>query len=138
MKPLFTTAATSQGGRDGRVVSEDGVIDLDVRAPKEMGGPGGHATNPEQLFAAGYSTCFNSALNLVIRKERVSTGNPEVTANVSIGKDSDGGYGLAAKLQIKIPDVDRETAQKLVKEASKVCPYAKATRGNIEVEYEVL
>ncbi|SDX24307.1 peroxiredoxin, Ohr subfamily [Marininema mesophilum] len=138
MKPLFTTAVTSQGGPEAKIASKDGVIDLDVRKAKEMGGPGGHATNAEQLFAAGFATDFNTCLGIVIQKEGVNAGYPEVTANVSIGENSKGGYSLAAKLQVKIPDVDRETAEKLAKAADQICPYSNATRGNIEVELEVI
>ncbi|SFS46401.1 organic hydroperoxide resistance protein [Marininema halotolerans] len=136
MKPLYTATVVAHGGREGKVKSEDGVIDLDLRMPKEMGGPGGEATNPEQLFAAGYAACFDSALGLVIRKERVKAGQTKVNAHVSIGKDDDG-YGLGVKLEVTIPDVDHDTAQKLVEAAHQVCPYSKATRGNIEVELEV-
>ncbi|MCH5585774.1 organic hydroperoxide resistance protein [Shimazuella sp. AN120528] len=134
MESLYTAQVTAEGGRNGRVVSSDGVIDLEVKMPKSLGGPGGEATNPEQLFAAGYSACFDSALNLVIRKKRLKeVESTKVTANVSIGKDTDGGFGLAVQLDVQIVGVDKETAQELLEAAHQVCPYSKATRGNIDV-----
>ncbi|MFC4076677.1 organic hydroperoxide resistance protein [Salinithrix halophila] len=138
MKPQYTARATTVGGRDGRVKSSDGILDLNISMPKEMGGSGGQATNPEQLFAAGYSACFGSALALVARKHKVTLDkDPEITADVSIGKDdADGGFKLAVKLTVKIPGVSHKEAQKLVKAAHEVCPYSKATRGNIDVQLE--
>lgn len=106
--------------------------------PKEMGGPGGDASNPEQLFAAGYAACFDSALALVARQKRVKTGETQVTAHVSIGKDEEGGFALSARLEVQIPGVEEETAQELVEAAHQVCPYSKATRGNIDVTLNVL
>jgi lipoyl-dependent peroxiredoxin len=133
MKPLYTAAVSVTGGRDGHIRSEDGVLDMDVRSPKELGGSGEKATNPEQLFAAGYAACFDSALNLVLReaKKKVDT---EVTANVTIGKDEeDGGFKLAVRLDVSIPGMEKEEAQEFVHKAHNTCPYSKATRGNIEV-----
>ncbi|MDR6224369.1 organic hydroperoxide resistance protein [Desmospora profundinema] len=138
MKPIYTAVVNAEGGRNGKVVSTDGVIDLDVRMPKELGGPGGSATNPEQLFAAGYAACFDSALGLVARQKRVKTGETQVTAHVSIGKDEDGGFALSAILEVQVPGVDEETARELVEAAHQVCPYSKATRGNIDVTLHVL
>ncbi|SMO63779.1 organic hydroperoxide resistance protein [Melghirimyces algeriensis] len=138
MKPIYTASVTAEGGRNGKVVSPDGVINLDVRMPKEMGGPGGDASNPEQLFAAGYAACFDSALALVARQKRVKTGETQVTAHVSIGKDEEGGFALSARLEVQIPGVEEETAQELVEAAHQVCPYSKATRGNIDVTLNVL
>jgi Ohr subfamily peroxiredoxin len=139
MEALYTAKVTAEGGRNGRVVSSDGVIDLEVKMPKGLGGPGGEATNPEQLFAAGYAACFDGALNLVIRKKRLKeVESTKVTANVSIGKDTDGGFALAVQLDVQITGVDKNTAQELLEAAHQVCPYSKATRGNIDVVLHVV
>ena len=133
MKPLYTASVTVSGGREGHVKSEDGILDFDVRSPKELGGSGEKATNPEQLFAAGYAACFDSALNLVLRKDKKDT-NTSVTANVTIGKDEeDGGFKLAVRLDVSIPDLSKDEAKEYVEKAHATCPYSKATRGNIEV-----
>jgi Ohr subfamily peroxiredoxin len=138
MEKLYTATATAIGGREGKVVSSDQVLDLQVKMPKGLGGPGGDYTNPEQLFAAGYSACFDSALGLVIRNKKLKVEGTQVTAHVSIGKDeADGGFKLAVKLEVAITGVEREVAQELVEAAHQVCPYSKATRGNIEVELTV-
>jgi Ohr subfamily peroxiredoxin len=138
MEALYTAKVTAEGGRNGRVVSSDGVIDLEVKMPKSLGGPGGEATNPEQLFAAGYAACFDSALNLVIRQKRLKeVQSTKVTANISIGKDTDGGFALSAQLDVQVDGVDKATAQELVEAAHQVCPYSKATRGNIDVVLNV-
>ncbi|RFU61515.1 organic hydroperoxide resistance protein [Bacillus sp. V59.32b] len=134
MKPLYTTAVKASGGREGHVQSEDGIINFQVRMPKELGGSGEKATNPEQLFAAGYAACYDSALNLVIRKEKVKADNTEVTANVTIGKDeADDGFKLAVRLDVSIPGVSKEEAESLAQKAHQVCPYSKATRDNMDV-----
>ena len=138
IEKLYTAEATATGGRNGNVKSSDGVLDLEVRMPKELGGGAGAFTNPEQLFAAGYSACFDSALNMIIKTEKVTAGETQVTAKVSIGKNGSGGFGLAVKLSVSIPDVSKEVAQSLVEKAHHVCPYSNATRGNIEVELEVI
>ncbi len=132
METLYTAVATSIGGRNGHVKSSDGVLDFDVKPPKEMGGPGGAYTNPEQLFAAGYSACFGSALNHValLKKKRI---DPAVTAKVSIGKKNDGGFMLAVEMNVNIPGMDQKEAEQLVQEAHQVCPYSNATRNNVEV-----
>jgi Ohr subfamily peroxiredoxin len=123
---------SSGGGRDGAVRSDDGIIDLEVKMPPALGGPGG-ATNPEQLFAAGYAACFHSALRSVARTEKVSlTEDATVEAAVAIGTD-DTGFGLAVTLTATVPGVDQAQADDLVAKAHQVCPYSKATRGNIEV-----
>jgi Ohr subfamily peroxiredoxin len=107
--------------------------------PKELGGPGGSGTNPEQLFAAGYGACYESALANIARKEGVKLQDVEVTTNVSIGKDdSDGGFRLAVRMDVKLPGIDRAQAEDLAEKAHAFCPYSKATRGNIEVELNVL
>ena len=134
MKVLYTAAATATGGRNGQVKSDNGVLDLQVRAPKAMGGANDDYTNPEQLFAAGYAACFDSALNHVIRQEKVRTGETSVTAKVSIGSIENGAFGLAVELAVNIPEVSIEEAQRLTERAHQVCPYSNATRNNIEVK----
>ncbi len=133
MDILYTAQATTSGGRNGKVRSSDNVLDLELRMPKGLGGAGGDYTNPEQLFAAGYSACFDGALNLVARMQKTALQNTEVTAHVSIGKNEAGKLGLAVKLEVKIPNVEKEAAQKLLEAAHQVCPYSNATRNNIEV-----
>lgn len=133
MEKLYTAKATATGGRNGHIKSSEGSLDAETRIPKEMGGPGGNYVNPEILFAGGYAACFDSALNLIIRSEKVQTGTTTVTAEVSIGKLGNGGFGLAVTLEAEIPGVDKEKAEELVKKAHGVCPYSNATRGNVEV-----
>jgi Ohr subfamily peroxiredoxin len=135
---LYTASATANGGRDGRVVSDDGQLDVMVAPPKEMGGRGG-ATNPEQLFAAGFAACFHSALNVVARQARKDASGSTVTGRVGIGKVAGGtGYGLRVDLVVALPNVGYDEARELVAKADKVCPYSNATRGNIEVTHEVV
>ncbi|WP_310961990.1 organic hydroperoxide resistance protein [Nocardioides terrisoli] len=126
---LYTIAATAQGGRSGHVSSEDGVVDLDLGKPGSRSNP---VANPETLFAAGYAACFNGALNLVAGQEGLDTSESTVTADVTFGK-TDSGFGLAVSLVARIPGVDAEQAQRLTEKAHEVCPYSKATRGNIDV-----
>jgi osmotically inducible protein OsmC len=137
MKTLYTTKATATGGRNGQVKSENGIIDLEVRHPKALGGANDDFANPEMLFAAGYSACFDSALNLVIKKENIQTGSTTVTANVSIGQNDAGGFSLEAELHATIPGVTIEVAQLLIEKAHQVCPYSNATRGNMPVKLTV-
>ena len=132
VKPLYTADATAVGGREGHVRSGDGFVDVDLQPPTAMGGPGG-ATNPEELFAAGYAACFQSALGVVARRQKVSVDGSTVKAEVSIGTVEGGGFGLAVNLEVHIPDVDDETTGSLIEAAHQVCPYSNATRGNIEV-----
>jgi Ohr subfamily peroxiredoxin len=130
---LYTAKATATGGRDGRAVSSDHVIDLPLSTPKEMGGPGkADSTNPEQLFAAGYAACFDGALNLVARLAKTPITGSTVEADVSFGKDGDN-YGLAVDLKVNLPGFEQAQAEELVAKAHQVCPYSRATRGNIEV-----
>ncbi|MFD4029134.1 organic hydroperoxide resistance protein [Streptomyces sp. NPDC058637] len=136
MDVAYTAVATAENGRDGRVSSDDGRLDVVVNPPKAMGGSGA-GTNPEQLFAAGYSACFQGALGVVARQEKAGISGPTVTASVSIGRTRAGGFGLEAAISVSIPDVDRATAQALVEKAHQVCPYSNATRGNIQVELSV-
>lgn len=137
MKTLYTIGATATGGRNGQVKSENGIIDLQVRYPKALGGANEDYANPEMLFAAGYSACFDSALNLVIKNEKIQTGETSVTAKVSIGQIENGGFGLAVELHANVPNVTLEQAQALIEKAHQVCPYSNATRGNIEVKLTV-
>ena len=134
MKAMYTAEATATGGRNGHVKSDNGVLDIQVRAPKAMGGANDDNTNPEQLFAAGYAACFDSALNHTIRQEKVKTGETSVTAKVSIGSTENGAFGLAVELAVNIADVSIEEAQRLTDRAHQVCPYSNATRNNIEVK----
>jgi Ohr subfamily peroxiredoxin len=137
MEAIYTAVATATHGRDGRAVSSDGRLDLQLAIPTEMGGAGGQGTNPEQLFAAGYSACFASALGLVGRAAKVDVSDAAVTAEVGIGKQGEG-FGLAVTLRVELPEtVDAETGRKLVEQAHQVCPYSNATRGNIDVELVV-
>jgi Ohr subfamily peroxiredoxin len=135
-RPLYTAKASATGGRSGHVVSDDGILDLDMRPPKEMGGPGG-ASNPEQLFAAGYAACFQNALAVVGRRAKVDTSASTVEADVSIGPVPGGAYGLAVTLRVAIPGVEPATVRSLTEAAHQVCPYSNATRGNIDVTLEV-
>ncbi|MET7713421.1 organic hydroperoxide resistance protein [Streptomyces sp. NPDC005407] len=132
---LYTAAATAENGRDGRVVTHDGRLDLVVNPPKEMGGSG-TGTNPEQLFAAGYSACFQGALGVVARRENADISGSTVTAEVGIGKN-DEGFGIIVRISANIPNVDAATAKDLLEKAHQVCPYSKATRGNITVDLAV-
>ena len=138
MKALYEAQATATGsGRGGHVLSSDGVIDTELAVPKEMGGPGGEKTNPEQLFAAGYSACFHGALGVVARQAKQKIDGSSVTAKVTIGSLDEGGFGLAVELEVAVPDVDRAVVQELVEKAHQVCPYSNATRGNIDVQLTV-
>jgi lipoyl-dependent peroxiredoxin len=134
MKALYTAKATAKGGRDGKVTSSDGVLDVALGMPKSLGGSGAEgATNPEQLFAAGYAACFDSALNLVARQEKKKIQS-NVTGEVSIGKDTDGGFKLSVVLSVAVNGVELDEAKQIVEKAHGVCPYSKATNGNIDVE----
>ncbi|AJW62297.1 Organic hydroperoxide resistance protein OhrA [Elizabethkingia miricola] len=137
MKTLYTIGATATGGRNGHVKSDNGVLELEVRYPKGLGGANDDYANPEMLFAAGYSACFDSALNLVIKSAKIKTGETTVTAKVGIGQIENGGFGLEVELHANIPGVTIEEAQDLIKKAHQVCPYSNATRGNIEVKLTV-
>ncbi|WP_306204959.1 organic hydroperoxide resistance protein [Actinoplanes sp. RD1] len=138
MQAIYTAVATASGdGRNGHTRTDDGQLDLDVRIPKEMGGPGG-ATNPEQLFAAGYAACFHSALKGVARRAKVSIDNTEITTRVGIGSIGENRFGLSVELDLHAPGLDRETAQQLLEAAHQVCPYSNATRGNVEVTLRVI
>ncbi len=139
MKVLYTTQATSTGGRSGSSKSADGVLAITLTTPKELGGDGATGTNPEQLFAAGYSACFLGALKFVAGKASVKIpADATVTAKIGIGPRDDGaGFGIEAALTITVPGVDRATVEKLVEQAHVVCPYSHATKGNIPVTLTV-
>ena len=132
---VYTTESTATGGgRDGHVKSADGRIDLETRPPKAMGG-NGEGTNPEQLFSAGYAACFLGALRLVAGKSKVTLGDAtNVTVEIGFGKDSAGGFGLTGKIVGYLAGVEQSVADELVEQAHQVCPYSKATRGNVDVD----
>jgi Ohr subfamily peroxiredoxin len=136
MDTVYTAIATSTGdGRNGHARSSDGILDVDLATPKEMGGAGG-ATNPEQLFAAGYAACFHSALKGVARAEKATLSDSSVTAEVGIGPNGAGGFGLEVALHVELGGMQQEAAEALVAKAHQVCPYSNATRGNVEVTLE--
>jgi Ohr subfamily peroxiredoxin len=132
-KALYTTSATATGGRDGRARTADGSLNVWLDLPAELGGKG-HGNNPEQLFAAGYSACFLSAMKNVAASQKIALpADTSVTANIGIGPRSEGGFGISAALTIDIPGMEREAAQALIETAHSVCPYSNALRGNVEV-----
>ncbi|AFK63976.1 organic hydroperoxide resistance protein [Advenella kashmirensis WT001] len=132
-KVLYTATATATGGREGRATSSDKVLDVQLSTPRELGGAGGPGTNPEQLFAAGYSACFLGALKFVAAKQKVALpADTTVTGQVGIGQIPTG-FGIQARLTITAPGIDHDTLQALVDQAHVVCPYSNATRGNIDV-----
>ena len=137
-KVLYTAHATATGGRDGHAVSSDGVLDLKLTTPKELGGAGNAGTNPEQLFAAGYSACFLGALKFVAAKaKKPLPADVSVNGNVGIGPIPTG-FGIEVELKISLPGMPREEAEDLVQKAHIVCPYSNATRGNIDVKLTVV
>ncbi|WP_116809386.1 organic hydroperoxide resistance protein [Steroidobacter cummioxidans] len=137
-KVLYTAQATATGGRDGRAKSSDNVLDIQLSTPRELGGAGGPGTNPEQLFAAGYSACFLGALKFVAGKEKVALpADTTVTGRVGIGAIPTG-FGIEAELRIQVPGVPKAQVQQLVEKAHIVCPYSNATRGNIDVKLVVV
>lgn len=133
-KILYTAEATVTGGRaEGHGRTSDGALDVDLRIPAEMGGPGG-GTNPEQLFAVGYASCFESALQVVARRAKVDVDDASVDSKVSLSPNSDGGFDLSVALDVTLPSIgDEAQAVELVEKSHAVCPYSNATRGNIEV-----
>ena len=140
MPILYTTKGFATGGRAGHGASEDGVLDVTLTVPKELGGDGARGTNPEQLFATGYSACFLGALKFVAGKEKVKIpDDAKVTATVGIGPREDGGgFGLEAALEVSVPGVDKAVVEDLVAKAHVVCPYSHATRGNLDVKTTVV
>ena len=137
MTALYTAVATATGAPNRKVTSDNGVLSLELRSPKALGGANDDYTNPEQLFAAGYAACFDTALNLVIKQTKVTTGVTTVTAHVSIGKLDTGGFIFAVTLQVNVPGVSLEQAKELADKAHQVCPYSNSTRWNIEATTEV-
>ncbi len=133
MPVLYTAEATAWGGREGRAASSDGNVDVQLVIPKEMGGPGGSGTNPEQLFATGYAGCFHSALKLVARGAGVDVSESAVTVRVGIGPNDSGGFGLTVEIIAELPGVDAAKANELLASTHQVCPYSNATRGNVDV-----
>ena len=138
MKTLYSAKVTTEGGRKGRTISDDGILDLQLSMPKSLGGEGGDYTNPEQLFAAGYSACFGSALEMVAKNANVDLGDYNVTVTIDLGQNEDEELDLSAILDIYIPDIDVETGEDLINEAHEVCPYSRATRDNIDVTLNLL
>src|SRR5688572_2355188 len=132
MPALYSTKARAVGGREGHAESDDGLLKVDLAIPKELGGKGG-ATNPEQLFAAGYAACFESALRHIARNQKLPLKGAAVTASVSLNRGA-GGFVLGVELEAEIEGLDQDTADILVAAAHKVCPYSNATRGNIDVK----
>ena len=137
-KVLYRANAKSTGGREGRSVSSDGVLDVKLTTPKELGGNGAEGTNPEQLFAAGYSACFLGAMKFVGGRDKIAVpADTSIDASVGIGPIPTG-FGIEVELKISLPGLDRDTAEKLVQAAHIVCPYSNATRGNIDVTLTVV
>lgn len=132
-KILYTATATATGGREGRATSSDQALDVQLSTPRELGGAGGAGTNPEQLFAAGYSACFLGALKFVAGKQKVALpADTRISGKVGIGQIPTG-FGIEAELTISTPGIARDVLQALVEQAHVVCPYSNATRGNIDV-----
>jgi osmotically inducible protein OsmC len=138
MSALYSTKVTAVGGRSGSVRSDDGLLDLPLALPKALGGKGG-ATNPEQLFAAGYAACFENAVIHVTRakKEKVKDDDIKVLAEVGLMPNGKGGFVLSVALDVEITGMDQETAEAIVAEAHEVCPYSNAVKGNIDVQLTV-
>ncbi|MYN01282.1 Ohr family peroxiredoxin [Pseudoduganella sp. DS3] len=135
---LYRANATSTGGREGKSVSSDGALDVKLTTPKELGGNGAFGTNPEQLFAAGYSACFIGAMKFVGGRDKIAVpADVSINATVGIGQ-IEGGFGIEVELKISLPGLDRATAEKLVNAAHLVCPYSNATRGNIDVTLTIV
>ena len=137
-KVLYRAQATATGGRDGRAHSSDGVLDVKLTTPRELGGAGGDGTNPEQLFAAGYSACFIGAIKVAAARQKVALPDDvSITGTVGIGPISQG-FGIEVTLRISLPSIDRAVDEDLVQKAHRICPYSNATRGNVNVILEVV
>ena len=135
---LYRTSASATGGRDGQARSDDGSFDVKLSTPKELGGAGGEGTNPEQLFAAGYSACFIGALKVAGQQLKLKVpADTKVSAKVGIGPRAEGGFGITADLAIELPGLDRADAERLVETAHQICPYSNATRNNLDVGLSV-
>lgn len=140
IKPLFTATATATGGRNGQTRASDGSVDADLSVPKEMGGPGKPGTTtPEHLFAAGYAACFGGALDAVAKRHKKDATKAQITCAVSIGPREGGGFGLAVKMRVEDGSLPQAELDELAREAhEKICPYSHATRGNVDVAFEVV
>ncbi len=135
MKVLYTAEAEVTGGRDeGHGRTSDGALEVDIRVPKELGGPGG-GTNPEQLFAVGFASCFESAMKVVAARKKLDASDVKIDSKVMLIPTEERGFGIAAELDVTVPSMDAEQAADLVRAAHKVCPYSNATRGNIDVAF---
>ena len=140
-KALYTATATATGGRAGTAKSSDGAIDVTLSTPKELGGAGGPGTNPEQLFAAGYSACFIGAMKAVAGKQKIALpAEVSITSDVAIGPHANkpGAFGIQVDMKISVPGMDRAQLEALVKTAHEVCPYSNATRGNVDVSLTIV
>lgn len=139
MQILYTANATASGGRDGQATSDDQKLSVKLSTPRELGGAGGEGTNPEQLFAAGYSACFIGAMKYVAAAQKIALpADTSVNGKVGIGPNGKGGFGLAVELNVSLPGLAREAAEALVHKAHEVCPYSNATRGNIDVTLNLI
>jgi osmotically inducible protein OsmC len=140
IKPLFTATATAQGGRNGHTESSDGVVKANLSVPKEMGGPGKPGTaTPEHLFAAGYAACYGGALDFVAKQNKKDASKASVTTSVSIGPRDGGGFGLSVKMRVEDKSLPQAELEKIASEAhEKICPYSHATRGNVDVQFEII
>ena len=139
MQVLYTANATATGGRDGRAVSSDAQLDVKLSTPKELGGAGGAGTNPEQLFAAGYSACFIGAMKFVAAAaKKALPADVSVNGLVGIGPNGKGGFGITVTLNISLPGMERADAEALIQQAHEVCPYSNATRGNVDVTLNLI
>lgn len=138
MALMYTATATAEGGRQGHAKSDDGALEVMLTTPKAMGGPGGEGTNPEQLFAAGYAACFQSAMGFLAGQKKLDASGSRVTAKVGIGTNDKGaGFALTVSHHVLLPNLNQADAEALVHEAHQVCPYSNATRGNIDVGFVV-
>ena len=140
INPLFTATATATGGRNGRAASDDGIVKVELSVPKAMGGPGKPGTaTPEHLFAAGYAACYGGALDFVGKQQKKDASKAKVTCAVSIGPRDGGGFGLAVKMRVEDKSLPQADLTTLTREAhEKICPYSHATRGNVNVQFEVV
>jgi Ohr subfamily peroxiredoxin len=140
IKPLYTATASVTGGRNGHAQSSDGAVSVDLSVPKELGGPGKPGTaTPEHLFAVGYAACFGGAVDLVAKQHKKDASNAKVTSAVSIGPREGGGFGLAIKMRVEDKSIPQAELESLVKEAhEQICPYSHATRGNVDVAFNVV
>jgi lipoyl-dependent peroxiredoxin len=140
VKPLFTATATAVGGRNGHTATDDGIVNADLSVPKAMGGPGKPGTaTPEHLFAAGYAACFGGALDFVAKQKKKDAAKAKITCAVSIGPREGGGFGLSVKMRVEEPNIPQGELDALAREAHEnICPYSHATRGNVDVAFEVI